>query len=90
MSLVFNVSVAFFNKYTTDVLDENTGMPQSLFRLGTDRGFFFPPLFHMLQLLHFLTFHLHLVFKYNPYHDVVTRFCVIIQPWIQSERTDIV
>lgn len=38
---------------------------------------FFPPLFHMLQLLHFLTFHLHLVFKYNPYHD-------------QSERTDIV
>lgn len=53
-------------------------------------GFFFPPLFHMLQLLHFLTFHLHLVFKYNPYHDVVTRFCVIIQPWIQSKRTDIV
>lgn len=48
MSLVFNVSVAFFNKYTTDVLDENTGTPQSLFRLGTDRGFFFfpPPLSH--------------------------------------------
>lgn len=47
MSLVFNVSVAFFNKYTTDVLDENTGMPQSLFRLGTDRGVFFsPPLSH--------------------------------------------
>lgn len=43
MSLVFNVSVAFFNKYTTDVLDENTGTPQSLFRLGTDRGVFFPP-----------------------------------------------
>lgn len=37
-------------------------------------GFFFP-LFHMLQLLHFLAFHLHLVFKYNPYHDVITRFC---------------
>lgn len=46
MSLVFNVSVAFFNKYTTDVLDENTGTPQSLFRLGTDRGFFPPPLSH--------------------------------------------
>lgn len=45
MSLVFNVSVAFFNKYTTDVLDENTGTPQSLFRLGTDRGVFFPPSF---------------------------------------------
>lgn len=46
MSLAFNVSVAFFNKYTTDVLDENTGTPQSLFRLGTDRGVFFPPLSH--------------------------------------------